>query len=444
VLVEGLIMEVDVTDREELGFNGVYRLITSDAMDLTVATITDPVTAEAAATAMGGPAASAAAPFVTNFLRRTFTVDPATGDPTSTGSLIQGIIRASAGNTGVNIISAPHILTSDNEQAEIRIGENIPIITSRVSQPGTAGVTNAFNTSVNVERQNIGVTLRVTPQITEGDSLRLEIFQEITDVTDSEAGPVEEVGVTLKNRQIENTVVVSDRETVVIGGLIADAYEDSVNKVPFLGDLPIFGWLFKTTKRTSVKKNLLVFLTPHIVRSAEDLERETIRKREEFGEHAGEGLRLSDALRAEEEERRLRAEAEGVPYQPESGPNPVRTAVLQHEARYPLERMREIEQQQREERERAAAEARAGERAPEYFVQAAIYGDESAAMQTLTELVDAGYDGNLISGQTDEVVLFEIRLGPYQTLEEAQRAGEIVRRSHGLAPAVMIGAPEEP
>jgi alkanesulfonate monooxygenase SsuD/methylene tetrahydromethanopterin reductase-like flavin-dependent oxidoreductase (luciferase family) len=252
------------------------------------------------------------------------------------------------------------------------------------------------------------------------------------------------VGVTLKNRRIENTVVVRDHETVVIGGLISDDYTDVVSKVPFLGDIPVIGWFFKTTVEVVNKKNLLVFLTPHIVRSASDLERETIRKREEFAEETGESLRLSDSVRAEEEERRQRAEAEGVRYEPEEAANPVRTALLRHEARYPLERMREIEQEQREERERAAAGAQAAEPTAQYFVQAAIYGDEAAAMQTLTELVDAGYDGSLISGETDGVVLFEIRLGPYPTLEEAQRAGGLVRRSHGLAPAVMIGAPEEP
>jgi general secretion pathway protein D len=452
VLVEGLIMEVDVTGREELGFGAVYRMISGDT-DLTVASLSgvtlrqaaseddDDFEDEVASTAAGltaGPLGSAAAPFMMNFLRDKLDLEE--GD----GSLIQSIITAAAADGDANIISAPHILTSDNEEAEIRIGDNIPIITSRVQQPGTAGVATGFNTSVNVERQDIGVTLRVTPQITEGDSLRLQIFQEITDVTESEAGNVEEVGVTLKNRRIENTVVVRDHETVVIGGLISDDYTDVVSKVPFLGDIPVLGWLFKTTLQVVNKKNLLVFLTPHIVRSPEDLERETIRKREEFAEEAGESLRLTESMRAEEEERRQRAEAEGVPYEPEGEANPVRTALLRHEARYPLERMREIEREEREERERAAAGALTAEPTPQYYVQAAIYGNEAAAMQTLTELVDAGYDGSLISGQTDGVVLFEVRLGPYPTLEEAQRAGGLVRRSYGLAPAVMIGAPEEP
>ena len=112
---------------------------------------------------------------------------------------IDGILRLSASNGDTNILSAPHILTSDNEQAEIRVGDNIPIISSRVES--AQGQTDGLSSSVNVERQDVGVTLRVTPQITEGDSLRLEIFQEITaisaDISAEDIGAAEDVGVPL-------------------------------------------------------------------------------------------------------------------------------------------------------------------------------------------------------------------------------------------------------
>jgi hypothetical protein len=299
---------------------------------------------------------------------------------------------------------------------------------------------------VNVERQDIGVTLRVTPQITEGEALRLEIFQEITNINESLipiTGDTESVGVPLSNRRVENTVVVSDGETIVIGGMLSDDYTDNITKVPWLGDIPVLGWLFKTTTRSLKKINLLVFLTPHIVRTPDDLEYQTIRKREEFTRAAGMSDERLEEIRAREQERKEEAEARGEPYYPGPTRNPVRTAILSHGARYPLERMSEIEAERRAERERARAEAARHAEVPRYYVQAGVYGDEAAAIRTLTELVDAGYDGELISGEVGGSLLYEVRLGPYSSLDEAQHVGSIIRHSHGLAPSVMI-APEEP
>ncbi|HEY8155394.1 MAG TPA: type II secretion system secretin GspD [Myxococcota bacterium] len=450
VLVEALIMEVDITDGTELGFNGLFRLINGDT-DITIAQVTD---GAATGAALGGPfgaAGGAALPLFVNFFRRTFDVD-AMGTPVdgSDGSLIQGIIRAAASDAGTNIISAPHILTSDNEEAEIRIGNNIPIISSRVQAPTTGGTVDdtGLSTSVNVERQDIGVTLRVTPQITEGDSLRLDIFQEITSINKAlqvDVGDVNEVGPPLASRKVENTVMVGDGETVVIGGLISDVYEDTTTKVPWLGDIPFLGWAFKTTSRNLNKANLLVFLTPHIVRTRSDLEHETIRKREEFENQTGPTLELSQDEIEEATQQRDAAEAAGEVYVPPPGRNPVRNRLLEQEARYPLERMREIEQQKGEARERARAEAgQAGER---YLVQAPVLGDEAEAMQMLTELVDAGFDGTLVSNQTAAgIVLYEIRLGPFETLEEAQKVGVVVQSAHGLSSSVLVEpapAPEE-
>ncbi|MBW2270047.1 MAG: hypothetical protein JRH16_15880, partial [Deltaproteobacteria bacterium] len=310
------------------------------------------------------------------------------GNPTSSGTVINGIIQAANRDAGTNILSAPHILTSDNEEAEIRVGDNIPIISSRV-QSAAGSDTNTTNlaTSVNVERQDIGVTLRVTPQITEGDTLRMEIYQEITSLNEAiqeDVGVVEDVGPALSNRRIENTVVVADGETIVIGGLIGEKYEDTINKVPWFGDIPFLGWAFKSTKRSLVKTNLLVFLTPHIIRSKEDLEYQTIRKRDEFVSRAQRALELSEREQAYERAEMKAALEAGEPYEPGRGLNPVRHAILDHESRYPLERAGEIEATQRAALERAAAEP-AG---PSYFVQAGLYGDEGQAVEVLTELID--------------------------------------------------------
>ncbi len=454
VLVEALIMEVNITDTSELGFNGIARLAGTNDIQIS--------SAEASTTSFGtsnrlgavagtavDAAANAAVPgagFVTNFLRNNlnFNMDAA-GNPTSvrSGSIIQGIIRASATNGDTNIISAPHILTSDNEEAEIQIGNDIPIITSRVES--AAGQDTNLATSVNVERQEIGVTLRVTPQITEGQSLRLDIFQEITGIDtnlSATVGSSENVGVALTNRRVENTVVVADGETIVIGGLIRDVYSDNLSKVPWLGDIPILGWLFKTERRNLTKENLLIFLTPQIVRSPADLEYETLRKREEFRQRSMEALQLSDKERKELEAKNAKAAALGLPPAGGHGRNPARRVVQQHEDRYPLERMRDIEQQREQQMLEKEEQERASRNGPRYSVLAAVFSTEAAAATTLTELVDGGHDGFIVSSDSGGALIFQVVLGPYEDVGEARDAAAEVRAGFSLAPTVIVGEPQ--
>jgi general secretion pathway protein D len=441
VLVEALIMEVDVTDARDLGVSALFRYINGDS-EYAIATATD----AAAIVATGGLAGAfpVAQPLIGRVVKNTTNPD-AEGNPTEDGSVIEGIIRASASNGDANILSAPHILTSDNEQAEIRVGDNIPIISSRVES--AAGQTVGLSSSVNVERQDIGVTLRVTPQITEGDTLRLEIFQEITDVNEAltdTTGSAEDVGVALTKRQIENTVVVADGETVVIGGLIGDSYQDSVTKVPWFGDIPVLGWAFKSTSTTLVKKNLLVFLTPRIVRGALDLEHETIRKREEFRDRSGQALELTDSQLQHEAARIAEAEAAGLPYQPDHYGNPVRREMAGHAVRYPPERIGEIQRLREEERARLEADRALAASAPVYYLQAAILTDADAAAALLTDLIDSGHDGTLVSWESaNGAVFYEIHLGPYANIEQAKSIGEAVTRSHELSPSVIVSQPEE-
>jgi hypothetical protein len=294
------------------------------------------------------------------------------------------------------------------------------------------------------------VTLRVTPQITEGDTMRLEIFQEITDVNSglqASVGAANEVGAALSNRRIENVVVVKDGETVVIGGLLKNSDQESMNKVPFLGDIPVLGWVFKTTKDSVAKTNLLVFLTPHIIRSPRDLEGKTIDKREEFLDSSREAQNISDAALEEARQERLAAMESGERYRAPQSENPVRMALLDHELRYPLERMQEIEQEARETRNRAGAQSAPG---PRYYLEAALFGEEQAAADTLTSLIDAGFDGSLITTDVSGTTLYEVRLGPFDSQGRAEAAAETLRSAHGLTPRVVVeeagtgadGAPE--
>jgi hypothetical protein len=370
-------------------------------------------------------------------------------------TLIQAIMRVSASEGGTNVLSAPHILTLDNEEAEIVVGDNIPIVTSRVSS-ATGATETGLSTSANIERQDIGITLRVTPQISEGETLRLEIFQEISQINEAltrQAGfDTNETGPALSNRQVENTVVVADSETIVIGGLIAEVQQTTTDKVPWLGDIPFLGWFFKSTSDSVTKRNLLIFLTPHIVRNQAELAYETIIKREEFWESSEGALRLTEQEKREAKARRESAEAAGIDLTAYEGKNPVRARLIGHRDRYPVERMREIEESCGVDRGTGvftcepSAPAAPASRAPSssagggtsYAVMAATFGDEGAAAATLRELIDAGYDGALYTEDRSGMVLYEIRLGPYRSLEKAEDVSRLVGTVFGLDPSVVI------
>ncbi len=178
------------------------------------------------------------------------------------------LIDASKTNSDVNILSAPRLLTSDNEEAEIIVGANVPIITERLTDTGGS---DGLAQSVSVERQDVALTLRFTPQITEGNLVRLNVFQEITGIAQTQIGDVDSIGPTLTKRLLRNTVLAEDGQTVVLGGLIRSDVQDIVSKVPLLGDIPGLGWLFKHTSKVESKINLLIFITPRIIKDKDDL-----------------------------------------------------------------------------------------------------------------------------------------------------------------------------
>lgn len=185
------------------------------------------------------------------------------------------LIDLSQTDTNVNVLSAPRLLTSDNEEAEIIVGSNVPIITSNTKD-------NDGNPINSVERQDVALTLRVTPQITEGDLVRLKIYQEISDVAPANAnvGNVNEVGPTLTKRLLRSTIVARDGKTVVLGGLFKTNQQKQVTKIPLLGDIPILGHLFKRTSDNESKTSLLIFITPRVIRSSDDLEKVTQENRD--------------------------------------------------------------------------------------------------------------------------------------------------------------------
>ena len=164
-------------------------------------------------------------------------------------------------NGDANILSTPNLLTLDNEEAKIVVGQNVPFVTGSYSNPTTAGA-NPFQT---IERKDVGLTLKVKPQISETGTVKLTIFQEVASVDYSK---VASIGLITNKRSIESNVLVDDGSIVVLGGLLSDEYTGNASKVPGLGDIPGFGWLFKSESRTRSKKNLMVFLRPVVVRDA--------------------------------------------------------------------------------------------------------------------------------------------------------------------------------
>jgi len=237
---------------------------------------------------------------------------------------------------------------------------------------------------------------------------------------------------------------VKDGDTVVIGGLISDRFLDEQNKVPFLGDIPILGWLFKSKIRTLQKVNLLVFLTPHIVRSPTDMEYESIRKREEFIARSRHTAELSDEVRERARRRWQEAEASGEFYAPVTGENPVRNRMIELAGKHPLERMQAIEREGRAQAERDRLAAEAALASPEYVIETFMGSDETAATRLLVDLVDAVYDGRLVTRDVDGSLVLEIRVGPYADIETAQDEAASIRRVHGVRANVVVvptGAP---
>ena len=209
------------------------------------------------------------------------------GDPsTIAGSLGDGItfgfgkdgskrfaflLKALSADAATNILSTPSIVTLDNQEASIVIAQNVPFLTGSFTTAAD-GASNPFQT---VERQDVGITLKVTPQINDGNTIKLEIDQEVSNVAQSAAS---NGGIITNKRQITTSVLVEDGEILVLGGLIDDTLRDQVSKVPVLGDIPLLGWLFRSHTTSKAKQNLMVFMRPSIMRDADTAAFHTNRK----------------------------------------------------------------------------------------------------------------------------------------------------------------------
>lgn len=192
-----------------------------------------------------------------------------TVDVLGTQLLNLGVLaRAMQRQGGINILSTPNLMTLDNEQASIIVGRTVPFTTGSYTTSGD-GASNPFQT---VQREDVGLTLRIRPQISEGGTVKLSLYQEVSSIDPSSTLPSngQNGNLITRKRALETKVLVDDGQIIVLGGLLEDVVDDSTTSVPLLGDIPFLGNLFKYQKRARSKTNLMIFLRPHIVRTAQD------------------------------------------------------------------------------------------------------------------------------------------------------------------------------
>ncbi len=163
-----------------------------------------------------------------------------------------------------NVLSTPNLLTLDNEEAKIIIAENVPFVTGQFTNTGAGGTSGSVNPFQTIERKDVGITLKVKPQISENGTVKLTIYQEVSTIKTGTAAAAN--GPTTNKRSIESNVMVADGSIVVLGGLLSDNYEGNQDQVPGLGNIPILGNLFKSERRARKKSNLMVFLRPVVIR----------------------------------------------------------------------------------------------------------------------------------------------------------------------------------
>jgi len=260
VFVEALIIEVTTDKASEFGFQWAAG---GKAGNGAVGGMTNFLGANpslGAAVTSGGSALAAAGGLSVAYVGNKITLSDGT-QVTSLGALA----RALESKNIANVLSMPNLLTLDNAEAKIIVGQNVPFVTGSYAQATTTtGTVNPFQT---VERKDVGLTLKIKPQISEGGGVKMQIYEEASSVA---ASTLVTQDLITNKRSLETTVIVDDGSTIVLGGLIEDNDQETKQSVPFLGRIPLIGWLFKYESKQKKKTNLMVFLRPTIVRAPQD------------------------------------------------------------------------------------------------------------------------------------------------------------------------------
>jgi general secretion pathway protein D len=275
VLIEAAIVEVSISETAQIGVefaavdqDGKTSPLISTTLDGVISNLLSNIIGEDGAVDMLAGLASISSP--------TLAVARIDVDGLSFGA----VIRALATNNNANLLSTPSILTLDNQEAKIVVGNEVPFRTGTFATPGD-GSTNPFTT---IQRQDVGLQLTVTPHVHDQTSVRLVVAQEVTNVVEAPVSAEGFSDVVTSKRTIETTVLAEDRQTIVLGGLIQDDIVDNMKKVPLLGDIPGLGRLFRSTDKRRTKRNLLVFLRPTVIRNQDEATEVTQRKYDDVWE----------------------------------------------------------------------------------------------------------------------------------------------------------------
>ena len=263
VLVEAIIVEVTVDKTSELGVSWAIGGNGDDA-PIAITNFPDfgPGVVQLAASASGDIIDP------TGLIGEGLTLG--VGRISDSGVSFAAILRALQGDADTNIISTPSIVTTDNEEATLTVGQEVPFVTGSFTNTGSVG--GAVNPFQTINREQIGVKLTITPQINETNSLVLAISQEISSIAQSAAGAVDLI---TNQRTIETTVIVDDGQILVLGGLLEDALRESEQRVPILGSIPLIGTLFRVRKTDKIKTNLMIFIRATILRDSTQTALET-------------------------------------------------------------------------------------------------------------------------------------------------------------------------
>ncbi len=264
VLIEAIIAEVSYSKSSELGIQWAFDGTSGGEKNGPIGLLNFPNFGSGILGLLESPPAAAAAMSGLSIGLGSFN---SAGDPQ-----LAMLIRALAGDANTNILSTPSLVTLDNEEAKIVVGQNVPFITGQYANTG--GGTTPVNPFQTIERQDVGLTLRIKPQINEGDAIKLEVDQEISSLANSTVG----ADLITNKRQITTNVMVDDGQILVLGGLIEDNLIEGEQKVPGLGDIPLVGWLFKYKSVRKTKTNLMAFIRPIILKNRAIQNQHTSRK----------------------------------------------------------------------------------------------------------------------------------------------------------------------
>jgi general secretion pathway protein D len=287
VYVQAVIVEVSAQRMRELGvsFQGSTNLggNTLGVGHLDYGNLANALTNPLGATGLTFGLASGSMCTVNSALSAAASTISGTTTPTATSVTVPcdiALITAIETDTHSNVLSAPTLLTTDNEEATIVVGQNVPFISSATA---TAALTGQIFQSV--DRQNVGITLDIVPQITEGGYIKLDVYEEVSAIILSTIN--NPLGPTTTIRSASTTVMVQNHRTTVIGGLLSDEVDITNNGVPFLSDIPVLGNFFSDRQRNGQKTDLLVFLTPHVILNREDLRELSLDERQRFLQNLG-------------------------------------------------------------------------------------------------------------------------------------------------------------